>query len=52
MPSSRFSRRNFVKAAGTLAGGSLLSHTVGCKQPATSQPKEAALHVAALPITP
>src|ERR1700723_2794760 len=43
MPSSRFSRRNFVNALGTLAGGSLLCHSVGCKQPAISQPKEAAL---------
>jgi FtsP/CotA-like multicopper oxidase with cupredoxin domain len=32
-----------MKAVGTLAGGSLLGHTVGCKQPAASQPKEAAL---------
>jgi FtsP/CotA-like multicopper oxidase with cupredoxin domain len=42
MPSSCFSRRNFVKVAGTLAGGSLLGRTMGCKQPATSHPKEAA----------
>lgn len=32
-----------MNAVGTLAGGSLLAHTVGCKQPAASQPKEAAL---------
>jgi len=43
MPSSRFSRRNFVNALGTLAGGALLCNSVGCKQPAISQPKEAAL---------
>jgi FtsP/CotA-like multicopper oxidase with cupredoxin domain len=43
MPSARLSRRNFVNALGTLAGGSLLCHSVGCKQPATSQPKEAAV---------
>jgi hypothetical protein len=43
MPSARLSRRNFVNAVGTLAGGSLLCHTVGCKESAVSQPKEAAL---------
>jgi len=43
MPSSYFSRRNFVKAVGALAGGSFISQTVGCKQPAVSPPKEAAL---------
>jgi FtsP/CotA-like multicopper oxidase with cupredoxin domain len=32
-----------MNTVGTLAGGSLLAHTVGCKQPAASQPKEAAL---------
>jgi FtsP/CotA-like multicopper oxidase with cupredoxin domain len=32
-----------MNAVGALAGGSLLAHTVGCKQPAASQPKEAAL---------
>jgi len=42
MKSSRFSRRNFVKAVGALAGGPLLYQTVGCKQPSMSQPKEAA----------
>ena len=42
MPSTRFSRRTFVKAGGTLAGGSLLYQTVGCKQPSMSQPREAA----------
>ena len=43
MPSSRFSRRKLVKAVGALAGGSLLGGTVGCKPPAMSQPKEAAV---------
>jgi hypothetical protein len=42
MPGSCYSRRDFVKAAGTLAGGSLLFETFGCKQPAKPQPKEAA----------
>ncbi len=42
MPTSSFSRRNLVKAVGALAGGSLLSQTVGCRQPATSQPEKAA----------
>src|ERR1017187_5409207 len=42
MPGTRFSRRTFVKAGGTLAGGSLLYQTVGCKQPSMSQPREAA----------
>lgn len=32
-----------MTAAGTMVGGSLLSQTVGCKQPTMSQPKEAAL---------
>jgi FtsP/CotA-like multicopper oxidase with cupredoxin domain len=32
-----------MNTVGTLAGGSLLAHTVSCKQPAASQPKEAAL---------
>jgi hypothetical protein len=41
MPSSRFSRRNLVRAMGAMAGGSLLSQIVGCKPPATSRPKEA-----------
>ena len=41
MPGSEFSRRNFVKAAGTLAGASLLGQTVGCK-PAMSPSKEGA----------
>ncbi len=45
MAASRFSRRNFVKAAGTLAGGSLALQTIGCKQPATSPSKEAASQV-------
>jgi FtsP/CotA-like multicopper oxidase with cupredoxin domain len=46
MPSSRFSRRNILKTAlstaGTLAGGSLLSQSIGCKQPGMSQPNPAA----------
>src|SRR5664279_5526607 len=42
MPSSRFSRRKLVKAVGALAGGSLLSQTPGCKQPAMPVPKEGA----------
>ena len=41
MPSSRFSRRNLVRAMGAMAGGSLLCQTVGCKPPAMSRPKEA-----------
>src|ERR1035441_6029576 len=40
MLSSRVSRRNLMKAAGTLAGGSLLSQTSGCKRPAMPEPKE------------
>jgi FtsP/CotA-like multicopper oxidase with cupredoxin domain len=43
MPGSLFSRRTFVNAMGTLAGGSLLSHSVGCKQSAIPQTKEAPL---------
>ena len=42
MPSSRFSRRDLVKAVGALTGGSLLCQTVGCKPPAMSRPNEAA----------
>src|ERR1035438_6449975 len=42
MPSSRYSRRNFVKTVGTLAGGSFLGQTVGCRQSTPSQPKEGA----------
>ncbi len=45
MPSSRFSRRNLVKAVGTLAGGSLLCQTVACKQPAMSRPEDAAVQI-------
>jgi hypothetical protein len=41
MPSSRFSRRNLVRAVGALAGGSLLCQTVGCKPPAMSRTREA-----------
>jgi hypothetical protein len=42
MPSSRFSRRNLVRAMGAMPGGSLLSQIVGCKpRPPTSRPKEA-----------
>lgn len=37
MKISRFSRRTFMNAAGTLAGGSLLSQTSGCKQVGTSE---------------
>jgi FtsP/CotA-like multicopper oxidase with cupredoxin domain len=40
MPTSCFSRRDFVKTAGTLAGASLLSQAVGCKQAAAPAPKE------------
>src|SRR5579862_9418218 len=42
MPSSHFSRRDFVKTAGALAGASLIGQTVGCKQPAMSPSKESA----------
>ena len=38
----RVSRRNLMKAVGTLAGGSLLCQAVGCKQPGMSRSKEAA----------
>jgi FtsP/CotA-like multicopper oxidase with cupredoxin domain len=41
MPSSRLSRRDLVKAGCTLAGGSLLSQTVGCNRP-VAQSKDAA----------
>jgi len=41
MLSPRLSRRNFLNAVGTMAGGSLLGQTVGCKPPATSQSKAA-----------
>ena len=51
MPGSCFSRRNFVKAAGALAGGSLLTQSFGCKGPATSAPKEAALPAGAADYT-
>jgi len=43
MPSSCFSRRSFVKTAGALAGGSLLGHTVSCKQPPTAASKQVAV---------
>ncbi len=43
MPDFPSSRRDFVKAAGALAGGVLLGETVGCKQEAMSRPNEAAL---------
>ena len=42
MPIAHFSRRDLVRAVGALAGGSLLSQTVGCKPPAMPRPKEAA----------
>ena len=42
MPSSCFSRRDFVRVTGTLAGGSLLCETLGCKQPAASLSKKEA----------
>ena len=42
MPSSRFSRRDFVRTVGTLAGGSLLGQTVGCKQSSMPQPQDVA----------
>jgi len=42
MPSCHFSRRDFVKTAGALGGASLISQTVGCKQPAISPPNEGA----------
>src|ERR1017187_4221548 len=46
MPSSQFSRRDLVKAVGAMAGGSLLSQTVGCQPPAMmSPPKGAAMQV-------
>jgi FtsP/CotA-like multicopper oxidase with cupredoxin domain len=43
MANSRFTRRSFVGAVGTLAGGSLLFQNVGCKQPEMSQPNPAAM---------
>jgi len=42
MSGSRSSRRNFVKTVGTLAGGSFIAQTVGCKRSGMSQPREAA----------
>ena len=42
MPGSRFSRRDFVKAAGAMAGGSLIGETLSCGRPAASHSKEAA----------
>src|SRR5580658_10030466 len=42
METSRFSRRNFVNALGTFAGGALLSQTSGCKQAGTPTSKETA----------
>jgi hypothetical protein len=44
MPGSRVSRRSFTNVVSTLAGGSALSQTFGCKQSATSQPKEGVEH--------
>jgi len=41
MSSDPFSRRSFVGAVGTLAGGSLLFQNVGCKQPGKPQPNPA-----------
>jgi FtsP/CotA-like multicopper oxidase with cupredoxin domain len=43
MPSSHFSCQQFVKVAGSLAGGSLVCQTFGCKQPAIPHSTEAAL---------
>jgi FtsP/CotA-like multicopper oxidase with cupredoxin domain len=42
MPGSRFSRRDFVRVAGTMAGGALLYETPGCSPPAASHTKEPA----------
>lgn len=42
MLSSRFSRRDLLKAAGGLAGGSLLSQTIGCRQAGMQASKEGA----------
>jgi FtsP/CotA-like multicopper oxidase with cupredoxin domain len=42
MPGFCVSRRNFINAMSTLAGGSALSQTIGCKQSATPQTKEGA----------
>src|SRR5271165_3526629 len=41
MLSPRSSRRDLMKAVGALAGGSLLSQTFGCRQPAAQAPNEA-----------
>src|ERR1039458_7253021 len=39
MPNYPFSRRDFVRTVGTLAGGSLLGQMVGCKQSSLPQAK-------------
>src|ERR1022692_4817871 len=41
VPGDPFSRRNLMKAVGTLAGGSLLSQAVGLKEAGMSRPKRA-----------
>ena len=45
MPSDRLSRRNLMKTVGAVAGGSVLSQAVSCRQPAMSGPKDAAAQV-------
>jgi FtsP/CotA-like multicopper oxidase with cupredoxin domain len=49
MLSSRLSRRNLVRAAGTFAGGSLLTQTFGCRQPAIPSPQKSVSQTDGLP---
>ncbi len=60
MPGNRFSRRNFLNAAGMLAGGVLVGPTVGCKRsgeaqsnttaPQTGAPADYTLTIAVTPV--
>jgi FtsP/CotA-like multicopper oxidase with cupredoxin domain len=43
MASECVSRRNLLQGLGTLAGGTLISQTIGCKPSATPEPKSASL---------
>ncbi len=45
---SHFSRREFAKTAGALAGGAFLTQATGCNQPATA-PRKPAGHQASVP---
>ena len=46
------SRRNFLQAAGALAGTSVLSHTVGCSRPAGQAALPAADHTLTIAVKP